>query len=134
MLSVEEVRRLIDSVRTPHNRAYFWTIYSLGLRLNEGLRLQVGDIDRERKLVHVQCGKGAKDRFVPLPGRTLEVLRDVLENPSTPALDLPRARTRRAADDRGRSADGALERAGGDAPGGAGAEVPEGGFDPHAET
>ncbi len=75
VLSVEEVRRLIDSVRTPHNRAYFWAIYSLGLRLNEGLRLQVGDIDSTRKFVHVHCGKGAKDRFVPLPGRTLEVLR-----------------------------------------------------------
>ncbi len=76
VLSVEEVRRLVDAVRTPHNRAYFWTVYSLGLRLTEGLRLQVGDIDRERMLVHVRCGKGAKDRFVPLPGRTLSVLRD----------------------------------------------------------
>ncbi len=76
VLSVEEVRRLIDAVRTPHNRAYFWTVYSLGLRLNEGLRLQVGDLDRSRKLVHVHRGKGAKDRFVPLPGRTLDVLRN----------------------------------------------------------
>ena len=39
----------------------------MGLRLNEGLHLQVGDIDSARMLVHVHRGKGAKDRFVPLP-------------------------------------------------------------------
>ena len=76
VLSVDEVRRLIAAVRTPHNRAYFWTVYSLGLRLEEGLRLQVGDIDSQRMLVHVHRGKGAKDRYVPLPSRTLKVLRD----------------------------------------------------------
>jgi integrase/recombinase XerD len=76
VLSVDEVRRLIAAVRTRHHRAYFWTVYSLGLRLEEGLHLQVGDIDSERMLVHVRRGKGAKDRYVPLPGRTLEVLRE----------------------------------------------------------
>ena len=45
VLTIDEVRRLIDAVRTPHNRTYFWTVYSLGLRLQEGLNLQVGDID-----------------------------------------------------------------------------------------
>jgi site-specific recombinase XerD len=75
VLSVDEVRRLIAAVRTPHNQAYFWTVYSLGLRLEEGLHLQVGDIDSERMMVHVHRGKGAKDRYVPLPGRTLTVLR-----------------------------------------------------------
>ena len=76
VLSVEEVQRLIDAVRTHHNRAYFWTVYSLGLRLGEGLHLQVGDIDSARMLVHVHRGKGAKDRYVPLPSRTLNVLRE----------------------------------------------------------
>jgi site-specific recombinase XerD len=75
VLTPEEVRRLVDTVRTPHNRTYFWTIYSLGLRLNEGLHLQVGDIDSARMLVHVQRGKGAKDRYVLLPSRTLDMLR-----------------------------------------------------------
>ena len=46
VLSIDEVRRLIDAVRTPHNKAFFWTVYSLGLRLQEALNLQVGDIDR----------------------------------------------------------------------------------------
>jgi integrase/recombinase XerD len=75
VLSLAEVRRLIDAVRTPHNQSFFWTVYSLGLRLQEGLNLQVGDIDSARMVVHVHRGKGSKDRYVPLPPRTLAVLR-----------------------------------------------------------
>ncbi len=75
VLTIDEVRRLIDSVRTPCLQTYFWTVYSLGLRLQEGLHLQVRDIDSQRMLVHVHLGKGAKDRYVPLPPRTLAVLR-----------------------------------------------------------
>ena len=76
VLSRDEVRRLIDAVRTPHNRAYFWTVYSLGLRLTEGLHLHVADIDSARMMVHVRHGKGARDRFVPLPTTTLKALRE----------------------------------------------------------
>ena len=76
VLSIDEVRQLIGAVRTLHHRTYFWTVYSMGLRLNEGLHLQVGDIDSARMLVHVHRGKGAKDRFVPLPARTLALLRE----------------------------------------------------------
>jgi site-specific recombinase XerD len=75
VLSVDEVRRLIGAVRTIHHRTFFWTVYSLGLRLDEALHLQVGDIDSARMLVHVHLGKGAKDRLVPLPPRTLQMLR-----------------------------------------------------------
>jgi integrase/recombinase XerD len=75
VLSIAEARRLIDAVRTPHHQTFFWTVYSLGLRLQEGLNLQVGDIDSARMVVHVHRGKGSKDRFVPLPPRTLAVLR-----------------------------------------------------------
>jgi integrase/recombinase XerD len=76
VLSVDEVRRLMDAVRTLHHRTFFWTVYSLGLRLDEALHLRVGDIDSARMLVHVRLGKGAKDRLVPLPPRTLQSLRD----------------------------------------------------------
>jgi integrase/recombinase XerD len=75
VLSIAETRCLIDAVRTPHNKAFFWTVYSLGLRLQEGLNLQVGDIDSARMVVHVHRGKGSKDRYVPLPPRTLAMLR-----------------------------------------------------------
>ena len=76
VLSIDEVRQLIGAVRKLCYRTYFSTVYSLGLRRNEGLHLQVRDIDSARMLVHVHRGKGAKDRFVPLPARTLALLRE----------------------------------------------------------
>jgi site-specific recombinase XerD len=51
-------------------------MYSCGLRISEALGLQVRDIDSARMVVIVRAGKGNKDRHVPLPQRTLELLRD----------------------------------------------------------
>jgi integrase/recombinase XerD len=75
VLSVEEVRRLLASATPFHNQVYFTTVYSLGLRLHEALSLQVSAIDGPRLLVHIHRGKGAKDRYVPLPAATLALLR-----------------------------------------------------------
>ena len=75
VLSVEEVHQVLGCVRRRHYRVCLTTIYSCGLRLQEGVHLQVADIDSARMLVHVHRGKGAKDRFVPLPQHTLELLR-----------------------------------------------------------
>ena len=71
VLSREEVRRILDEVHTPVYRTCLKTIYSCGLRLLEGAHLQVPDIDSGRMLLHIH-GKGGKDRYVPLPERTLE--------------------------------------------------------------
>jgi len=75
VLSLAEVRRLLGSVRLAHYRVCLSTIYACGLRLLEGVQLQVRDIDSGRMLVHVRGGKGNKDRYVPLPERTLHQLR-----------------------------------------------------------
>jgi integrase/recombinase XerD len=75
VLSIEEVRRLLTAATPFHNQVYFTTVYSLGLRLHEALSLQVSDIDGQRLQVHVHRGKGAKDRYVPLPEETLTLLR-----------------------------------------------------------
>ena len=75
VLSRDEVRSVLECVRTPHNRAFLSTVYACGLRLQEGQYLEVSDIDSQRMMVHVHRGKGAKDRFVPLPESTLQILR-----------------------------------------------------------
>jgi integrase/recombinase XerD len=75
VLSVEEVRSLFAHIKTFHNYAYLSTVYSCGLRLHEGLHLEVSDIDSSRMMIHVHRGKGAKDRYVPLPQSTLNLLR-----------------------------------------------------------
>jgi site-specific recombinase XerD len=75
VLSRDEVWRLLAAVRRSVYRACLTTIYACGLRLLEGAHLQVPDVDGDRKLLHIH-GKGAKDRFVPLPNDTLSLLRE----------------------------------------------------------
>ena len=75
ILSREEVRTILAHLKLLRYRVCLTTIYSCGLRLQEGTHLQVPDIDSARMLVHVRCGKGAKDRYVPLPLQTLALLR-----------------------------------------------------------
>ncbi len=75
ILSLDEVRRTLAAVRLLRFRVCLSTIYSCGLRLNEGIHLQVSDIDSARAMVHVRHGKGGKDRYVPLPDSTLALLR-----------------------------------------------------------
>jgi len=75
ILTPMEVETLIATARKMRFRVYFLTTYSLGLRLEEALSIEVGDIDASRKLVHVRGGKGRKDRFVPLPDLTYQALR-----------------------------------------------------------
>lgn len=89
VMSINEVRQMIAAVRTVHNQVFLQTLYSLGLRLEEGLHLQLGDIDKDRKLVHVHRGKGAKDRYVPLPDSTLNLLREYWKTHRNPTWIFP---------------------------------------------
>jgi integrase len=75
ILSISEVESLIGATRKLRYRVFLLTTYSMGLRLEEALSLQVGDIDAQRKQVHIRRGKGHKDRLVPLPDLTLQALR-----------------------------------------------------------
>jgi len=75
VLSPNEVHLVLAMVDALWSKVCLTTIYSCGLRLGEGTHLQVGDIHGDRGLVHVHNGKGAKDRYVPLPQQTLCMLR-----------------------------------------------------------
>jgi len=77
VLSTEEVKRVLDCVHRFSYQVCLHTIYACGLRLLEGTRLRVKDIDSQRKMIHVVQGKGNKDRYVPLPDHTLKLLRHV---------------------------------------------------------
>ena len=76
VLSREEVRCVLAAVRSPTYRVCLTLIYACGLRLLEGLRLQVPEIDGQRKLVHIRGAKGGKDRLVPIPDAALVLVRD----------------------------------------------------------
>jgi site-specific recombinase XerD len=75
ILSREEVKKILAQVNTFHNYTYLKTVYSCGLRLQEGLYLEVSDIDGKRNMIHVHRGKGARHRYVPLPRATYLLLR-----------------------------------------------------------
>ena len=76
ILSVEQTGQLFAATNTLSYKVFFFTCYSMGLRLGEGIRLTVGDIDANNMRVHIRDAKGNKDRLVPLPDKTLRVLRD----------------------------------------------------------
>lgn len=75
IVTVAEAQQLFMATRRLSYRVFYFTLYSMGLRLGEGLSLEVGDIDASRMRVHIRHAKGNKDRFVPLPVNTLRVLR-----------------------------------------------------------
>ncbi len=89
IVTVEEAKRLITETFTLSYRVFYFTLYSLGLRLGEGLRLEVGDIDASRRRVHIRDSKGNKDRFVPLPDTTLTLLRRFWQVHHNPVLLFP---------------------------------------------
>jgi site-specific recombinase XerD len=88
VLSREEVQKILPCVRAPLYRVCLTTIYSCGLRLSEGLCLQVSDVDSARMLLRIR-GKGNKERFVPLPQRTLEALRALWRTHHSPTWLFP---------------------------------------------
>lgn len=89
ILSLAEVRQILARIRLPRYQVCLTTIYSCGLRLQEGTHLQVADIDSARMMIHVRHGKGAKDRYVPLPERTLQLLRLYWKQHHNPVLLFP---------------------------------------------
>jgi site-specific recombinase XerD len=76
VLSLEEVRLLIDSAENLMHRAMMMTLYATGIRRAELCHLQVADIDSPRMVIHVRHGKGDQDRDVPLTPKLLETLRE----------------------------------------------------------
>src|SRR5207249_8442415 len=88
VLSREEVQKILPCVRIPIYRVCLTTIYSCGLRLSEGLFLQVADVDSDRMLLRIR-GKGNKERFVPLAQRTLEQLRELWRTHHSPTWLFP---------------------------------------------
>jgi len=89
IITVPQAQQIFMSTRVLSYRVFFFTLYSLGLRLGEGLRLHIGDIDADRMRVQVRNAKGNRDRFVPLPENTLQVLRRFWMTHRNPALLFP---------------------------------------------
>lgn len=75
ILTTAQVSRLINNTKQLRYQVFFLTLYSMGLRLSEGLNLTVYDIDSDSMQVHLRNAKGGKDRMAPLPKPVLFALR-----------------------------------------------------------
>lgn len=89
IITVAEAQKLFAHTRILSYRVFYFTVYSMGLRLGEGLRLRVGDIDSQRQRVHIRNAKGGRDRLVPLPDATLSLLRRFWQVHRNPQLIFP---------------------------------------------
>jgi integrase/recombinase XerD len=78
VLSVEEVATLLAAVPGPglKYRAALGISYGAGLRASEVCNLKVKDIDSDRMLIHVDDGKGGRDRKAMLSPSLLDLLRE----------------------------------------------------------
>ncbi len=88
VLSIDEVRLILDTASTPQAKAFLITVYSCGLRLQEALNLEVNDIDSERMVLRIR-GKGSRQRDVPLPASSYEVLKTYWKTHRNPRLLFP---------------------------------------------
>lgn len=75
VLTREEVRVLISSVRVSRFRAVFSLIYHCGLRVGEACRIKPQDIDAARGVLRILNGKGGKNREVPISPEMIARLR-----------------------------------------------------------
>lgn len=76
VLSPEDVGRIIDAAPTPFYRMLVMGLYATGARRAELAHLKISDIDSQRMVIHIQGGKGRKDRDVMLSPTLLEALRE----------------------------------------------------------
>nr|VVV04014.1 Tyrosine recombinase XerD [Aliivibrio wodanis] len=89
IMTPQQVALLISRTRQRRYQTFFLTLYTMGLRLSEGLNLTIHDIDAHTMQVHVRDGKGGKDRLVPLPEKTLHALRAHWASHKHPKLIFP---------------------------------------------
>jgi integrase len=92
VLSREQVATLLGAVQAPRYRTALALIYHTGLRVGEAVRIEVRDLRDPRSphpRLHVRCGKGGKDRFVPLAPAMVAQLRDWWKTHRHPAFLFP---------------------------------------------
>jgi site-specific recombinase XerD len=96
VLSPEEVLQFLGCIDSTKHCAILTTCYAAGLRISEAVCLKTADIDSQRMVIHVDQGKGQKDRYVMLSPTLLEILRTLVASEQTPPLAVSRRHPRSA--------------------------------------
>ncbi|MBU1146228.1 tyrosine-type recombinase/integrase [Patescibacteria group bacterium] len=74
VLSQEEIGKMISSTSNPKHQFLISLMYSAGLRVSETIKIKMGDIDLDRKMLRVYQGKGRKDRYTLLAEKLSPIL------------------------------------------------------------
>lgn len=109
IFTIDQTHRIFAATEKLSYRVFFFTLYSMGLRLEEGIHTRVGDIDADRMRVHIRDSKGNKDRLVPLPENTLWVLTNFWRYHRHPKFIFP---NRKLGLKKAHQADSPMDRAG----------------------
>ena len=75
ILNPDEVKQLLEATTSLKYKAALATAYGAGLRASEVTHLKVSDIDSPQMQIHVEQGKGSKDRNAKLSPALLRLLR-----------------------------------------------------------
>jgi len=75
ILSLEEVKLILNNTKNLKHKSILSTLYGCGLRISEVQNLTIRDIDSARRCIKIRHAKGKKDRLVPLPDELLTLLR-----------------------------------------------------------
>jgi integron integrase len=78
VLAAAEVRAILALLEGTH-AVLAQLLYGTGMRITEALQLRTKDVDFERRVVVVRCGKGGKDRVVMLPATLVPALKAQLQ-------------------------------------------------------
>ena len=92
VLTREQVATLLKAVQLPRYRTLLGLIYHTGLRVGEAVRIELRDLREthtDHPRLHVRCGKGGKDRFVPLSAAMVTELRDWWKTHKHPTFLFP---------------------------------------------
>ncbi len=82
----EEIQKLLICVESLVYRSCLALIYGCGLRISEGVGIQIGDFDKNRRTLLIRNGKGGKDRYVPYSLATREMLKKYWRENKRPEL------------------------------------------------
>lgn len=89
IVTVKQAQMIFDATNKISYKVFFFTLYSMGLRLSECINLKVADIDGTRKRAHIRNAKGNKDRLVPISDLLLSVLRKFWLTHKNPVFIFP---------------------------------------------
>ncbi|MBU6995599.1 site-specific integrase [Ferrovum myxofaciens] len=117
IVTVEQMQQIVNATRILSYRVFFFALYSMGLRLGEGLQLQVGDIDQDRMRVHVRDAKATGIGWKAAARPHAERVARVLARASSSGAVIPQSPERPRRRIQCHDAHGSWRRAAGAAPG-----------------